>query len=196
MKKFAIAVVIVLIGAVGWGEELYSPLKVGISASVPEIPTGANIDHSGVPGLSLGFTMHLVPQFAIRPSAVFFQNTYLGDGLAIGGGMDLLYFFPFPGNVSLFLGAGYSYTAMTVITGMGANDESDSQYHRIALIVGGQYLFSRNFGVSVEMGLAAFFKFLRQRSWDVNGVLLSDTSTNGSYQLLHAPTLGVVIYFN
>jgi len=198
MKKiYVIVAVAVLVGGFCWAEELYSPFKVGISASFPEIPTGANVDQADIPGLSLGCIIHLSPQIAIRPAANFYRNTWpSSDGLAYGGGADFLYFFNVGGNASLYLGAGYSYTGMTVTTGTGAKDESDYQYHRIALIIGGQYLLSKNFGFFVEMGLDAFFKVLRQQSWDVSRTLIADNSYNGSYQLLHSPTLGAVIYFN
>lgn len=197
MKRVLFAMIVAAVaGGWCWAEDLYSPFKVGIGASVPETPTGANVDQQGIPGLSVGLIVHLAPQIALRVAGSLYRNTYREEGLAYGAGADFLYFINFSGGTSLYIGAGYSYTSMTVITGSGAQEESDYQYHRIATIIGGQYLVAKYLAVYVELGMDAYFKFLHQQSRDVNGTVISDDNYNGSYQILHSPALGIRIYFN
>ena len=215
MKKILLTLLVLalFIGTIH-GEDLYSSMKFGLHAKASGLSSIYDLELMGLANLSLGVTLHIMPQLALRPSIIMismndktrdiFNDTdeiTTSDSFAFGGGTDILYFFHMPGNISLYCGAGYKFissnsTYYSSSTG-AMYSESSMTYHIISVIVGTQYLFNKNFGFFIETGLNTIFITDHDKSYNsTTGDMTGEDEDQDTYTYFQMPVFGAVFYLN
>jgi hypothetical protein len=219
MNKALVAVgVLCLLGSVLWADDYYSSFKLGIQASATPIQTQYGVDSDYLDGaemypqVTLGATLHVLPWLVLSPGVILsnqetsYQDTYASasaytedTNLYLGGGADLLFFLG-SGQLSIFLGSGFWYGSLNYQGFNSSGNLSRSETYTamtIPVIVGAQFMLSRNFAFYFRTGVDVFLVTYEYANYNATtGAISSGTHHDETYALVHAPTFGLTYYFN
>lgn len=184
MKKVVVVVALVAcIAAGGFGQQ------IGITASIaphPYIGGSEMFLYMNPNEWWIGLDVHILPFLAIKPGVLFFHQGNDQDdesSMLIGVNLDLQYYLDLGNNFSLYVGPGFKFFKYIETDSVGNEDSNDTTI-AVSLVVGAQYMLSKNFGFFGDVGASYYI------------LSSEDSAATSSAIVTRNAYLGVVFYFN
>jgi hypothetical protein len=213
MKKIVIFIALLSVLVLSLpAEEAYNPMKFGIFGTFLN-------NTSSNPMFGLGAQLHITPLISVRPSVFFYDNsgkreytyptasTYTldpwGKGSIFGVKFTVpIHFIQFQSG-SIYAGPTIAFASQKSpsytnnLNTSYLNYETNSTTLDIGATIGGEYLFSKNFGVFLDLGIL-YEKYTGDYTdYDVpSGNKVEAYTQSNTYIRTDNPTIGIIVYFN
>jgi hypothetical protein len=184
-RMFTVMVMVMVMGiaCAGFGQQ------IGITASIAPQPYLGGSElfiYLNTCEWWIGFDIRFFPFLAVKPGVLFFRTSNdqnQSSDMLIGASIDIDYLMDLAHGFALYVGPGFKFLKYLGTNSIGDNSD-DITTMVFSVVVGGQYMLSKNFGFFGDVGISYIMKTDYQTE-ETESVI----ATRNAY-------LGVVFYFN